>query len=801
MNTTGKTRISAFFYSILIGSGIGFICYYGLMLENQLAQIRSSLHSRPMAQAPSSSENAQNENDTDENTPSQSVKILSAPTSAPVSEAAPSPAVAADSTPKPTAESTTPENTTPESTPEKAPENLPESLPEAVASDIPEDIQPEPAQPLPQTNEEPSAIAELPSTLEAAPSTETAASSEKPAADPVSDALTQELPPLELAESTSTKPADEPALDSELPPAQPAATATAQTNELPDLPELPGLDEAPAPAADSLAKAEPKPEKTEPEPAKTEPQPEKTASKPEPDLFVIEATELIEPVAETQLADLLPVKTNRETSSAPATPEPVLAAASVPAVSETPSPSVGNLAQVPDSTAAPSVSPRENTPLQTKAPLTIDVTKQDIRVLLSILQQHSDLQIYATPDVQGRINCKVDSQDVDEILHRLLGATSFDFRREGSFVYVARRGELRNLPSPLSKTAREEFTPRFVPAVLLRKALEPNLSPYGHCAISSQDGVIIEDLELALRDLRQIIQVLDVPGKTPKLDFFAFQRYISAPKDMQDLKELADPRDILLQEISISELNPQTLQPLNPPSKEPEKEKKEKLPKLSFAKHANETEWHAYTLSHRIDTMLIALEDQRDIRLITPREAPSSTIQLGKPMSFPFHHQLSAGATTDYTLTVTPRKAKTEEQAAGMMDFIVECRPKTADKKHPTFCAQATLDMENALILQLPLVEFKKVLTDEEKKKPFAPLKSTTTLCETFLILVPHMEEPPRKETDLSSAALKFLSQQMETQALELSKNAIDDEEKATAAALQSLAQRVRSLVYDVKIK
>lgn len=792
MNTAGKSRKSAFFYSILIGCGVGFVCYFGLTLENQLVRIRSFLHARTTAQQ--SAEAPQTESSQAENTSAQSVKIL-AP--APVSKSAQSPAVAADSTPKPTAESV-PEST-PEAT-ENASENLPESLPEAVAGDILENIQPEPAQPLPQTDTEPTAIAELPPLDETVPSTETAANTEKPAADPVSEALTQELPPLEsaesakTAESTNTKPADEPALDSELPPAQPAPTATAQSSELPDLPELPGLDEAPAPtpAADTVAK-------TEPKPAKTEPKPEETASKPEPDIFVIEATELIEPVAETQLADLLPVLTDKEPT--PATPEPALAAASVPAVSEPASPAIGNLAQAPDSTATPSASPRENTALQTHAPLTIDVTKQDIRVLLSVIQQHSDVRIYATPDVQGRINCKADSQDVDEIFHRLLGATSFDFRREDHFIYVARRGEMTDLPSPLSKTTREEFTPRFVPATLLCKALEPNLSPYGHCEVSPEGDVVVEDLELALRDLRQIVQVLDVPGKTPKLDFFAFQRYIAAPKDMQDLKELADPRDILLQEITVSELNPQTLQPLNPPGKEPEKEKKEKLPKLSFAKHVNETEWHAYTLSHRIDTMLIALEDQRDIRLITPREAPSSTIQLDKPMSFPFHHQLSEGKTTDYTLTVTPRKAKTEEQAAGMMDFIVECRPKTADKKHPTFCAQATLDMDNALILQLPLVEFKKVLTDEEKKKPFAPLKSTTTLCETFLILVPHMEEPPRRETELSSAALKFLSKQMETQALELSKKATDDEEKATAAALQSLAQRVRNLVYDVKIQ
>ncbi|MDO5114334.1 MAG: hypothetical protein Q4E67_08140, partial [Planctomycetia bacterium] len=70
---------------------------------------------------------------------------------------------------------------------------------------------------------------------------------------------------------------------------------------------------------------------------------------------------------------------------------------------------------------------------------------------------------------------------------------------------------------------------------------------------------------------------------------------------------------------------------------------------------------------------------------------------------------------------------------------------------------------------------------------------------EMILALITRLEEPPRPQTTLSSAAIRYLAKQQETIGHKI-KESTQGEERKTAQSFLQTSQRLRNLVYDVQI-
>lgn len=332
------------------------------------------------------------------------------------------------------------------------------------------------------------------------------------------------------------------------------------------------------------------------------------------------------------------------------------------------------------------------------------------------MAEQTGLKIYASPDVQGKISCRIHSRDGNEVFQRLLIGTGFEYRREGDFVYLGTRREMENLPKPLAAMGTRTYLPKHMSRRPLHITLEMNLSPLGRC-VEQESGIVVQDVELALRDLDRLVPLLDVPGKRPKLDAFVFQHETESLRKRLELTTVAENRNVTLQE-------------LNPPEK-----KSETAPRI-------------YTLSQRLDTFLMGLEDQKETKLISDRTL-SEDLRLGEAMRFPFTLQLGE-AMRRYGLEVVATRSED-----GTLELAVDCRP---DDGGESVSIRSTMEMERGWILQCCLANYHK---PRDKKKPFA-FYDPKVYVEGIVVLVSRLEEPPRPATDLTLGAIKFFAKQQE---------------------------------------
>ncbi|MDO4584171.1 MAG: hypothetical protein Q4D62_08730 [Planctomycetia bacterium] len=420
------------------------------------------------------------------------------------------------------------------------------------------------------------------------------------------------------------------------------------------------------------------------------------------------------------------------------------------------------------------LSPALNADVLVSTPLretvSLEARNTDLRLLLSRVEEQSGLKIYASPEVQGKVSCKVESRESEEIFRRLLGTTSFTAWREGELVYIGRRTEQETLPKPLSLRGSRTFVPQHISLEQLRKTVEANLSPYGETSLAN-NTLTVHDLEVTLRDLEKIVALLDVQGKVPKWDIFIFQHDAPSRKQSLDLQKIAENRGLSLQETT-----PQWLVP-------EKSRKKEELPGRLFS------------ISHRIDTFLIGLEDQKKVQLISDRSADSD-LELEHPRQFPFSLNLGEKK-ENYVAEVTFSTPDDAEIPPGTLAVKVDCRPQSEKTKGERWTFQTTMEMERGLLWQGFLTEYK---PEKEENKPFQAFPGKKTPVEIVLTLVTRLEEPPRPETTLSSAAIKYLAKQQETIGCKILETALGEERKCAQTFLQT-SQRLRNLVYDVQIR
>lgn len=402
--------------------------------------------------------------------------------------------------------------------------------------------------------------------------------------------------------------------------------------------------------------------------------------------------------------------------------------------------------------------------------VSIEARNTDLRLLLSRVKTQSGLKIYASPDVQGKVSCKIESHDSEEVFRRLLGTTAFTAWREGDLVYVGRRTEQEALPKPLSQMGMRTFAPQHIPIEQLSKTVNENLSPYGESFLVNGRSLQVHDLELALRDLEKIVELIDIRGKVPKWDIFVFQHEASSRKQPLDLQKIAENRGLTLQETA-----PQWIVP--------EKFSKKEVPPC-----------RVFTISHRMDTFLIGLEDQKNVMLISDRNGENDLV-LETPQPFPFSLKLGKNQ-ENYVAEVTFSTPADAEITPGTLAVKMDCRPQQEESKAEPFVFQTTVEMERGLLLQGFLTEYK---PEKEEIKPFQSLPGKKTPVEMILALITRLEEPPRPQTTLSSAAIRYLAKQQETIGHKIKESAQGEERKTAQSFLQT-SQRLRNLVYDVQI-
>ena len=158
------------------------------------------------------------------------------------------------------------------------------------------------------------------------------------------------------------------------------------------------------------------------------------------------------------------------------------------------------------------------------------------------------------------------------------------------------------------------------------------------------------------------------------------------------------------------------------------------------------------------------------------------------------------GKIENYRLIVTIKENRTKEE--GELSFDVQClRDNIAgDGKIPDLERfGGAISLENGLIIQMPVSEFTRERT-EKRKNPVNFMTGNKVGVEAIVVLVPRREAAPCPESKLSSAALKYLSKQFEKLAAEYAASR-DSQGKITSRNCTETAKRLKTFVYDVKIR
>ncbi|MDO4568867.1 MAG: hypothetical protein Q4D38_00605 [Planctomycetia bacterium] len=431
----------------------------------------------------------------------------------------------------------------------------------------------------------------------------------------------------------------------------------------------------------------------------------------------------------------------------------------------------------------------------TSAKFLVKAHKTEIREILRKIVSQSNLHIYASIDVQGDFSCDIESADVDEVFRRLLSGSDYDFKREQNFVWIAPRSRIHRHTRSILARSEQDFAMRHVSAQDFERVVRPCLSVWGSTQIlaTRRETLRVQDLDVVLDDLVEIQKLVDVPKPELRLDVFVFQHETDGFKKGLDLKMVAENRGLMIQEIATDGEKPSE----NDSWRFPLGGKKKKT-----------SEYQAYAISHRLDTFLIGIEDQRNVRLASQRDGAGMKPILDAPMEFPFALQLDENQ-EPYVLTLVvsenaAQDAETSDENAanGRFRLALVCRPANAteaSRKMVPIEFSTTLDLNHGLIVQSPMAEFSRKNT-EKRKNPVHVLTANKVGVEAVLVAVIREEAPLRPETYLTSLAIRALAKQQEVEGYELMKTR-SAENCATAARCYEIAQQLKTWVYDVKIR
>lgn len=459
----------------------------------------------------------------------------------------------------------------------------------------------------------------------------------------------------------------------------------------------------------------------------------------------------------------------------------------------------------------------------------------DIRRVIHRLQERTGLGIYTSIEVQGEITCDIQSADVDEILRRLLGATSFGYARDGGVIYIGRRSDIQDLPVTITERGGRRVTPQHISLDMCERFIREHLSPYGECTRQKHNGMeclVVKDMELALLEMDRMLELVDIAPVVRRLDAFVFER-TSDDKKYLSMKKVADSANVTVQEyvegvelevLKVDETAEETKIADDDDSKtkkgesknlittlfgkENNKDKKADKKKSSDKKKTDskkdnrkdKTNYRAYVLSHRIDALLMALEDEKDTELICDRKGISRIATPGVRVTYPV--TLNFGDDEiQYVVGITEKKERLvkpemllDDEDNRRLTLDVECRLagnapeiKGVEFGKPIIFS-GPMQLNHALIFQGKMGDF----PDETNF-----LKTVTHAkrnSEMIIVFILREDEQQFPRTELTNVALKYLTGKCEQVGMDIARASNSPETDEIAREFLTASKTVRKI-------
>jgi len=163
--------------------------------------------------------------------------------------------------------------------------------------------------------------------------------------------------------------------------------------------------------------------------------------------------------------------------------------------------------------------------------LSINIQNTDIREVLDLLSQQGNLNILASPNVQGKVSATLNNVDLESALDAILRSTGFLAKREGKFIFVGTVQDFQDMEHALDRIATRVYRPNYVTAAELQTLIQPILTEnvgvvsvttaaekgigsdeveLGGDNFAGGDAVLVRDYEAVLTQVDQLVLEIDV---------------------------------------------------------------------------------------------------------------------------------------------------------------------------------------------------------------------------------------------------------------------------------------------------
>jgi len=166
--------------------------------------------------------------------------------------------------------------------------------------------------------------------------------------------------------------------------------------------------------------------------------------------------------------------------------------------------------------------------------LIINVKNSDIRDVLDYLSEQTEINILASPSVQGAVTASLSGVSVEEAVDALLQLTGFTSRREGNFLYVGTPSDLKAMDQLRDKVTTRIYRPNYVAAADLQVLITPLLTQglgsvtvstaaqvdipsdtttTGGDSFAQNEVLLVRDYEAVLRQVDAVVADVDHPPR------------------------------------------------------------------------------------------------------------------------------------------------------------------------------------------------------------------------------------------------------------------------------------------------
>lgn len=162
--------------------------------------------------------------------------------------------------------------------------------------------------------------------------------------------------------------------------------------------------------------------------------------------------------------------------------------------------------------------------------LMINIQDENIRSVLEAFSAQGDLNILASPSVQGTVSAVLSNVDIETALDAILKSTGYISRHEGDFIYVGSPEDFQKLDQTIDEIGTRMYRPNYVAAAELQNLIEPLLTPglgkisvttpsetgiatdadqAGGDSFAAGETLIVQDYKSVLQQIDQIVDEID----------------------------------------------------------------------------------------------------------------------------------------------------------------------------------------------------------------------------------------------------------------------------------------------------